>query len=78
MRKKGDVFVQKVGFVAPSGVTEKHCPFCLEKLGNAEYFKLKEKKLYKCLKCGQVIDRRFTKHQKYIFIQCLNLLLLMI
>ena len=58
MTKKGDIFVQNVGFVAPSEVTKKHCPFCLEKLGNAEYFKLKSRKICKCPKCGKMIDRR--------------------
>lgn len=60
MSKKGEKFVQKGSFVAPLWVTEKYCPFCYEKLGNAEYFKLKTRKRCKCPKCGKTVDRRYV------------------
>lgn len=57
-RGKGVGFVQKGSFVAPLGGMEKHCPFCFEKLGNVEYFKLKTRKICKCSKCGKIVDKR--------------------
>lgn len=35
------------------------CPYCGEKLGIVERLKQKSRRVYRCNRCGKVIDERF-------------------